>query len=346
MNGKVLISTYLFLLLSLSPIDLSSQETFRVMFYNVENLYDTINNPKTLDDDFTPDGKLHWGSYRYHKKIEDVSKAISSLGGKYPPALVGLCEVENDAVLKHLTLESSLAKHKYKYIISKSKDARGSNVALLYQRDQLRVVQKQSYTPIIDEENNRTTRDILHIVAEVVNGDILDLFICHYPSRTEGIAKSRPLRIAVSKLLKQKIDSIRRTRKNSHIIIMGDFNDYPFDISIKEILGAKSLDDKIEDYDIYNMFLHLGRKKKELASYKHKGTWNYLDQFIVSANLLNSTRSTHIIDNEAHVFAPHFLVEEDEKDEGIKPFRTYSGWTYLGGTSDHLPIYMDLYIKE
>lgn len=86
MNGKVLISIYLFLLLSLSPIDLSSQETFRVMFYNVENLYDTINNPKTLDDDFTPDGKLHWGSYRYHKKIEDVSKAISSLGGKYPPA--------------------------------------------------------------------------------------------------------------------------------------------------------------------------------------------------------------------------------------------------------------------
>lgn len=316
------------------------------MFYNVENLYDTINNPRTFDDDFTPNGELHWGSYRYHKKIEDIGKAISSLGGKYPPALVGLCEVENDAVLKHLTQESSLAKHKYKYLITKSKDSRGSNVALLYQRDQFRIIQKQSYTPIIDSENKRTTRDIYHIVGEVVNGKMLDLFICHYPSRTEGVAKSRPLRIEVSKLLRQKVDSIYKVRKDPNIIIMGDFNDYPFDISIKETLDAKSLEAKIENRHIYNMFLHLGRKKKDIASYKHKGTWNYLDQFIVSGNLLDPIHSVHVIDNKAHVYAPPFLIEEDEKHGGIKPFRTFSGWTYLSGTSDHLPIYMDLYIEE
>lgn len=215
------------LLLLLNSQWVFTQEPFRVMFYNVENLYDTINNPKTLDDDLTPTGNLHWGSYRYHKKIEDVSKAISSLGGKYPPALVGMCEIENSAVLKHLTQESSLAKHKYKYIITNSKDARGSNVALLYQRDQFRLIEKKSYTPIIDKEQQRKTRDILHIVGNIVNGDILDIFVCHYPSRTEGIAKSRPLRIEVSKLLKQKIDSIYKIRNTANIIIMGDFNDYP-----------------------------------------------------------------------------------------------------------------------
>lgn len=332
--------------LSLSSQWVFTQEPFRVMFYNVENLYDTINNPKTLDDDLTPTGNLHWGSYRYHKKIEDVSKAISSLGGKYPPALVGMCEVENSAVLKHLTQESSLAKHRYKYIITNSKDARGSNVALLYQRDQFRLIEKESYTPIIDKEQQRKTRDILHVVGNIVNGDILDIFVCHYPSRTEGIAKSRPLRIEVSKLLKQKIDSIYKIRNAANIIIMGDFNDYPFDISIKDILDAKSLSDKIESHHVYNMFLHHGKKKKEIASYKHKGIWNYLDQFIVSDNLLKENRQTHIIDNTAHIFAPHFLLEEDEKHGATKPFRTFSGWSYLGGTSDHLPIYMDLYIKE
>lgn len=338
---------YLTALLFLLGIQASyAQESFKVAFYNVENLFDTINNPKTLDDDLTPEGNLHWGSYRYHKKLEDVSKAISSLGGKYPPAIVGLCEIENASVLKDLTLGSSLARHKYKYIITSSKDHRGSNVALLYQRDQLQIVQTKSYTPIIDSTNERKTRDILHTVGKLVNGEQLDIFICHYPSRGEGVAKSRPFRIAVSKLLKQKVDSLYTIRKQPNIIIMGDFNDYPFDISIKETLGAQSLSNGIEDTLIYNMFLHYGKNVKTIASYKYRGKWNFLDQFIVSGNLLNKNKNIYIVDNIAYVYAPDFLLQEDEKYGGKKPYRTFSGWSYLGGTSDHLPIYFDLYIKE
>lgn len=323
-----------------------AQEPFKVMFYNVENLYDTINNPKTLDDDLTPQGNLHWGSYRYHKKLEDVSKVISSLGGKYPPAIVGLCEIENASVLKDLTQNSSLAKHKYKYAITKSKDSRGSNIALLYQRDQFQLILTKSYTPIIVREGDRKTRDILHVVGKVVNSELLDIFVCHYPSRSEGVTKSRPLRIEVSKLLRQKVDSLYKIRRQPNIIIMGDFNDYPFDISMQDTLGARSLNSKIENESLYNMFLHHGKKTKDIASYKYKGKWNYLDQFIVSGNILDNKRPIHIIGNSAQVFSPKFLLEDDAKYGGKKPFRTFSGWTYLGGTSDHLPIYMDLYVKE
>lgn len=323
-----------------------AQEPFKVMFYNVENLFDTINNPKTLDDEFTPDGNLHWGGYRYHKKIEDVGKVISSLGGKYPPAIVGLCEVENETVLDDLTKKSSFARHHYKYIITHSEDMRGSNVALLYQRDQFQILQKTAYTPVIDKMTDRKTRDILHVVGKVVNGKVLDIFVCHYPSRSEGVVKSRPLRIEVSRLLKHKVDSIYKVRNNPNVIIMGDFNDYPFDVSMKDVLGARSLNSKIESRVLYNMFLHHGKKVKDMASYKYRGKWNYLDQFVVSGNLLVNDASLHIIDNRAQVFSPNFLLDDDDKYGGQKPFRTFSGWTYLGGTSDHLPIYMDLYIKE
>lgn len=344
MNG--LTKYALLLIVTLASGLVHSQEPFKVVFYNVENLFDTINNPKTLDDDLTPAGNLHWGSYRYHKKLEDVSKSISSLGGKYPPAIVGMCEIENALVLKDLTQRASLARHKYKYIITNSKDVRGSNVALLYQRDQLQILTYKSYTPQIDNKGERMTRDILHVVGRLVNADILDIFVCHYPSRSEGVAKSRPLRIEVSKLLRQKVDSVQSIRKNANIMIMGDFNDYPFDISMQETLGAKSLEEPTEASTLYNMFLHHGKKKKEIASYKYNGKWNYLDQFIVSGNLLLANKQTYIIDGTAHVFCPSFLLEEDEKHGGAKPFRTFSGWSYKGGTSDHLPIYFDLYVRE
>lgn len=325
---------------------IQGQEAFRVMFYNVENLYDTINNPLSQDDDFTPQGKLHWNSYRYHKKLEDVSKVISSVGGKYPPAIVGLCEIENEEVIKDLTNKSSLAKHKYKYLITQSKDARGSNIALLYQRDQIKLISKKSYTPIIDNEEDRTTRDILHMTGLVVNGDTLDIFVCHYPSRSEGIRKSNPFRIQVSRLLRAKVDNLLHKRANPHIIVMGDFNDYPHNESIKEILGAKPIEKRIKPNDLYNLFFSPEKQELEIASYKYKAKWGYLDQFVVSGIFLLNKNEIHIINNSASVYAPQFLLDYDEKHGGLKPFRTYSGWKYLGGFSDHLPIYFDLYIKE
>lgn len=334
----------LFIITYLPTKQLSAQEQFRVMFYNAENLYDIKDNPKTNDDDLTPAGNLHWTKSRYWKKLNNISKVITSVGGNRPPAIVGLCEVENDSVLYDLTKRATLNRHKYEYVISSSRDSRGSNVALLYQRDQFKILSKKTYRPIITKDYSRTTRDILHIIGKVINGDTLDIFVCHYPSRNEGIKKTRPYRIKCAEVLKQKTDSLFITRKKANIIIMGDFNDYPNDISMHETLGAQGIDKKTSTKCLYNMFYH--KTGHDIGSYKYKGKWNFLDQFVVSGNLLSNSGKIKIKSNTAEVYEAEFLLTDDyKKYGGKKPFRTYLGFKYLGGFSDHLPIYMDLDIK-
>jgi exonuclease III len=324
---------------------LAAQEDFRIMFYNAENLYDTKDNPLTDDDDFTPDGVLRWTNYRYRRKLNNISEVISSVGEKSPPALVGLCEVENDSVLFDLTKRTSLQRHKYEFVITDSKDLRGSNVALLYQRDQIKILSRKSYTPV-PGDSVKFTRDILHITGKVVNGGILDIFVCHFPSRREGIRRTRPYRIKSAELLRQKADSLFRVRKMANIIIMGDFNDYPNDISMSETLAGKKIDSDTDSKSLYNLFYHR-ISEKDAGSYKYRGRWGFMDQFIVSGNLLRTPGKVYIKDKTAHVFSSEFLLQADSKKYGgHKPARTYSGWKYHGGYSDHLAIYMDLIIKE
>ena len=221
------------------------------MFYNPENLYDTQNNPDTNDDDLTPEGNLHWSGQRYWDKLKNVSKVIYAVGENYAPALIGICEVENKSVLHHLTTQTSLRKDKYEYVITDSKDHRGSNIALLYQRDQMRLISKKSYRPVIDSV--KTTRDILHVTGRVVNGDLLDIFVCHFPSRSEGIKKSTPYRTICAQLLKQKTDSLFKIRKKANIIVMGDFNDYPDNASLYQILGAKGINDSVTNKALFRI---------------------------------------------------------------------------------------------
>ncbi|WP_419032537.1 hypothetical protein [Dysgonomonas gadei] len=337
------------ILLLIISIQANAQENFRIMFYNVENMYDIKDNPETNDDDLTPSGQLHWTSYRYWKKLNDISTVISSVGDdRYPPALVGICEVENDSVLFDLTRRAGLRKHKYEYIITNSKDNRGSNTALLYQRDQIKIISKRSYTPTLESDPSKTTRDILHVTGKVINDEILDIFVCHFPSRREGIKRTRPDRIRCAELLRLKADSLFRIRKKANIIIMGDFNDYPNDISLSESLGAHSIKSPVTDKNLYNMFYHrLG--EKNAGSYKYKGKWNFIDQFIISGNLLKPSCKISIKDKDAHVYSASFLLHDDNTKSGgggQKPLRTYSGFKYPGGYSDHLPIYMDLIIKD
>ncbi|MDU1890070.1 MAG: hypothetical protein E6767_05210 [Dysgonomonas sp.] len=334
---------FLYLFFVSAVIYTTAQERFRIVFYNVENLYDTKDNPEKNDDDLTPEGNLHWTNYRYWKKLNNLSEAITSVGNGYPPAIIGLCEIENDSVLFDFTKRASLRKHKYEYIGTYSKDLRGSNVALLYQRDQIKIISKKTYTPVLDSV--RTTRDILHVTGKVVNGKTLDIFVCHFPSRSEGIKKTRPFRIKCAQLLRQKVDSLFKVRKDVNIIIMGDFNDYPNDISILETLKAELIADNIEPNGLYNMFYHK-MPDKSIGSYKYRGKWNFLDQFIVSGSLLNPSNKVSIKNKDASVYVVDFLLEADSpKYGGKKPFRTYSGYKYLGGYSDHLPIYMDIIIK-
>lgn len=326
-------------------MNVSAQRNFRIVFYNVENLFDTKDNPKKNDDDFLPDGKQHWTDYRYWKKLNDISKVISSINEGYPPSLVGLCEIENATVLDDLTQKAALNRHKYKYIVTNSSDDRGMNVGLLYQRDEIKILDKKEYRPHFKNEPNKKTRNILHVAGKIVNGDTLDIFVCHLHSRVEGIKKTSPYREQATVLIKLKVDSISKIRKKANIIIMGDFNDYPSSRSVAEVLKAGDPNKNISNKNLYNLFYNEVKDKKT-GSYKYRGKWDFMDQFIVNGNLLISDSNIKIKDKKAYVYSSDYLLEDDQKYGGKKPLRTYLGFKYIGGTSDHLPIYMDIIIKK
>lgn len=337
------IAILLFLLTTCSAI--FPGERFRVMFYNVENLFDTKDDSLKNDDQFLPDGFMRWTTWKYWEKLRNIARVITATGGMTSPALVGLCEVENDSVIFDLAKRSPLRVQEYAYIVSDSPDERGIDVALLYQRHQFRLLESREYEIRLDKQARRTTRNILHAVGNLVNGDTLDVFVCHFPSRSEGARETESLRIAAAALLREKTDSLFRTRKEARILIMGDFNDHPNDKSLVRTLQAGRLTERPNKEELYNLFYHR-LKERDFGSYKYRGRWEVLDQFIVSGNMLMGRGSVSVDGNNAHIFRPDFLLEEDTRYYGKKPFRTNLGPRYMGGFSDHLPIYMDLHIKH
>lgn len=319
------------------------QHDFRIMFYNVENLFDTHDNPQKEDDDFLPNGFMRWSSWKYWEKLRNITRVITAVGGMQSPALVGLCEVENDSVLYDLTKRSPLRAQQYEYFITNSPDERGINVALLYQRHQFKPVQTCQYEIKFSHRNTRPTRNFLHVAGEVLNNDTLDVFVCHFPSRSGGQRETEPVRLETAAFLRSKADSLLLVRENAHIIIMGDFNDHPNNKSLSEILDAKSIESPIFKNQLYNLFRH-HLKKSGFGTYKYQGKWEILDQFIVTGNLLMKEHNIHLKESGAEIFNAGFLLENDKRYYGKKPYRTNVGPRYLGGFSDHLPIYMDLNI--
>lgn len=324
-------------------VTLFSQSNFRVMFYNVENLFDTKKDSLKNDDEFLPDGFMRWTPYKYWEKLRNITRVITAVGGMQSPALVGLCEVENDSVVFDLTRRSPLRAQEYEYIITNSPDERGIDVALLYQRHQFKLLEKNEYEVVFQDKTTRPTRNLLHAVGKIINGDTLDVFVCHWPSRSGGQKESEPARLDAAQLLRSKTDSLFATRQKANIVIMGDFNDHPDNRSLYQTLGAKSVNDSISANTLHNMFYHRLRDA-DFGTYSFQGRWEILDQFIVSGNLLSQMHTLKIKDNSAHVFKPNFLLREG-RFGNKEPFRTNLGPRYLGGFSDHLPVYMDIIVN-
>ena len=315
------------------------------MFYNVENLFDTENDSLKQDDEFLPEGFMRWTPYKYWEKLRNITRVITAVGEIYPPAVVGLCEVENDSVLFDLTRRSPLRAQDYQYLVTNSPDERGIDVALLYQPHQFRLLETAEYQIVFRQQGRRPTRNILHVAGEVISGDTLDLFVCHFPSRSEGRLESEPARIDAARLLRRKCDSIFSVREHAHILIMGDFNDHPEDNSLSLALRAKRQEESPKHDALYNLF-YAFTSNQEQGSYKYQGRWEVLDQFIVSGNLLAPDNPIRIKGGSIEIFRPPFLLEDDNRYYGMKPFRTNQGPRYLGGFSDHLPIRMDLIIRD
>ena len=318
---------------------------FRILFYNVENLFDTKNDSLKNDDDFLPDGFMRWTPWKYWEKLKNITRVITAVGEMQSPALVGLCEIENDSVIFDLTKRAPLRAQNYEYITTNSPDERGIDVALLYQRHQFKLFEKNEYKIVFQDKNTRPTRNILHATGQLVNRDTLDVFVCHFPSRSGGWRETEPLRIHAAKTLRAKVDSLFTIRQHAHIVIMGDFNDQPNNKSLFQTLKAHSVNYYRHNKELYNLFFHRV-KEKDFGTYKFQGRWEILDQFIVSGNLLSNDNSIAIKDNEAHIYSSDFLLQTDERYGGKQPFRTNLGPRYIGGFSDHLPIFIDLLIRD
>lgn len=318
--------------------------SFRIMSYNVENLFDCRHDSLKKDYEFLPDAIRHWNYTKYRKKLNNIARVIIAAGKWTPPALVALCEVENDSVLRDLTRYSILKEADYRYVMTQSPDERGIDVALLYQRDRFKLLSFQSIAVPKPRKDSRPTRDILHACGLLLNKDTLDVFVVHFPSRSGGTKESEPYRLSAAQRLKAATDSLYRVRRRTQILILGDFNDYPANKSIRQILEAEAppaISDSLQSRKLYHLLAKKAVHQKEFGSYKYRGEWGLLDHIIVSGSLLQVQSPLHTNETKADVFRLPFLLTEDKKYGGKQPFRTYRGMKYQAGYSDHLPVWAD-----
>lgn len=323
------------------PTSLPAQNRFRVMEYNVENLFDCEHDTLKNDAEFMPDAVRKWSYFRYRDKLLKIAKVIAAAGEEYVPDLVALCEVENERAMRDLTRYTPLKEVGYRFVMTDSPDRRGIDVALLYQPGTFKLLNRRSIRIPSAQINRPPTRDILHVTGMVLTGDTLDVFVCHMPSRSGGQKESEPYRLFTASVLKAQVDSIMCLRTNPHLLITGDFNDYPSDASIAEVLDARAPSGLPEARRLYNLM----DGRKDEGTYRYRGEWGILDQMIVSGMLLSEKTAFHTSYEQARILKFPFLLVEDERYGGSVPFRTYWGARYLGGYSDHLPIVVELKVS-
>ncbi len=307
-----------------------------VAFYNVENLFDTIDDPLTIDEDFTPTGKLQWTAPRYNEKLSRISEVIDMLPGELP-VFIGLCEIENRSglvdLVKQPKLNTGADMGSYEIIHADSPDERGIDVAAIYDASRLKNVRFEYYSIALPDPKDPNTRDILH-ARGALGKDEIHFFVNHWPSRSGGQAESEPNRFAVAALLRSKIDAVLSENSNAKILIMGDFNDHPNDKSMFEILGAKNE----PSAPLYNQMYAIHAAGN--GSYFYKGEWGALDQMITSSGFM-ITKGWHVDAQAAGVLRDEKILFRDK--EGItRPSRSYAGDSYKGGYSDHLPVFIKL----
>lgn len=297
---------------------------FTFVELNCENLFDFRQDSLKTDTEFLPASYRHWTPYRYWRKLNRIGQEIVACGeykGKFSiPDMVALCEVENDSVLFDLTRRSTFRKARYDYVMTSSADSRGMDVALLYSPFTFKLL---THYPIrvIPIREMKPTRDILYAKGLVITGDTLHVFVVHAPSRAGGEKQTRPFRKHFVSRLLQSVDSIRAITPEAKIIISGDFNDTERDESIKMIRARR----------LYDLSADAMGANGAKGTYRYRGKWQNLDHVFATNAICNEKI-------EARIGDYRFLLTEDEKYGGLRPFRNYIGFRYQNGYSDHLPL--------
>lgn len=314
-----------------------AQDRFRAMFYNVENLFDCTHDSLKNDWEFLPDGIRHWHPGRLRTKLQHLSQVIVVAGEWEPPVLVGVCEVENEQVMDQWVQHSPLRHCGYRYVMTRSADERGIDVALLWQRDRFRKLTHRSIRVEFPDNTFKPTRDVLHVSGRVLSGDTLDVFVCHLPSRAGGTKESDPARFRVASAVKHQIDSLCSIRHSPCILVMGDFNDPPASKTLCDGLMAHAPTGPFDPHRLYNLVA----APEDEGTYCYQGEWQQIDQMLVSGLLLSRTNGFRVDGKQTHVLRPPFLLEDDVRYQSKRPLRTYVGPQYKGGYSDHLPVILD-----
>lgn len=324
--------------------DAGNAPGFRVMFYNVENLFDTYDDSLKRDEEFLPDGERSWNNRKFYDKINKIYKVIMSVGEWNPPAIIGLSEVENRFVLEKLIHETPLKNFNYRIIHHESPDIRGIDVAILYRENFFDPFYDEAIKVQFEDDTTYKTRDILYVKGLVDGKEMVHIFVNHWPSRYGGYMPTIERRNHAANILKGKTDSLFSINPSTSILIMGDFNDSPTDESFTKVLQTQKPHDEISGNVLYNLML-ANIDDWRYGTLKYRESWDIFDQLVVSGNLLQASSGLQVADKNAHIFHGSFILEEDKTYLGMKPFRTFTGFKYNGGFSDHLPVYLDLILQ-
>ncbi len=306
---------------------------FSVAFYNVENLFDTIDNPQTKDNNYLPTSKISWNTKRYEHKLYNISKVMSAINTHGFPAVFGLAEVENRQVVEDLIHTGKLKDAHYKILHKNSPDERGIDVALLYQPDIYQPVKTRFIRIQFLSEPHNPTRDILYSKGLVYGKDTIHIFVNHWVSRYGGQEKTDALRRFTGHMLRLMADSIFNVDPNANILIMGDLNDNPTDKSLTVALGARAPDMPFAKRHLYN--LAAGPFKAGEGSLYYKG-WELFDQVIVSTALVGGYNGIKTDSLKEEIFKKSWMLYHLKEGPAV-PNRT-EGRNYYGGYSDHLPV--------
>lgn len=311
-----------------------------ISFYNLENLFDTIDNPVVNDDEFTPNGPRNYNADIYLNKLEKLATVISQIGTEINTdgaAVLGVAEVENDTVLHDLVKHKLIEKRNYKIVHYDSKDARGIDVGLLYNPKYFTVIASDKlYVPLPGGAKDAYyTRDVLWVKGKL-DGEVVHIYVNHWPSRSGGEKRSEPGRIAAAQVCKNHIDSMAKIEPNAKIVVMGDLNDDPTNESITKVLGAKPKAEEVRRGGLYNPWTDLYKKGNGTLAYQD--AWGLFDQIIISYPWLSKDQDG-LFFYQQHIFFREYLVENKGRYKGY-PMRTWDGNTYRGGYSDHFPTYL------
>ena len=331
--------------INISYAQVSGNKSLCIGFYNLENFYDTINDPKTNDEEFLPDGTFHYTGKIYRSKVRHLAKVILQIATEFSPdglALMGCAEVENETVLLDLIHDSLLVSRNYSIVHYDSPDIRGVDVGLIYNPQYFKPLFSEPLFVHLPDENGSPhyTRDVIYVNG-ILFGDTVNIFVNHWPSRRGGEESSAPNRAIAAGVCRHKIDSLFRINKNSRIIVMGDLNDDPVNESVTKVLNATGELKKVSGGKLFNPWLD--DYKNGIGTLAYNDSWNLFDQIILSAAFLNKQQTGYYF-SEAKIFSKPWMIQQSGRYKGY-PKRTYNFNKYMGGYSDHFPTYIVLIKK-